>query len=344
MSSNRLLTIIDRKTKRHYHVFCFLDFPDGVIGVIYAPEEDSNNVTLGIISKKGFRFQIDGCYDDEYAPYLELLIDEYNKGDPTIFEGRRHVFDAARENIATGDIASTAITCQWADTQEKSLLHRVLHFLFSTVMVFALAIGASYYAGTLIANIVLSGKPAEVDISMGQAVGHAPDDTNAHRDYESSLALLSAHEWPTLTDEQRIDLLQKIADYECAQILGCSYVTIGLEESDGVLGRYYSHQDIIAINRHHFVNGDAKQVLDTLLHEIRHHFQDSLREIHGILSEHDAALLENSIFADTRAIAGSLDNYISPQESKQDYYRQPAEVDARAYATERIAAYYSKYL
>ncbi len=151
----------------------------------------------------------------------------------------------------------------------------------------------------------------------------------------SACESLNAESWKKLSESERIDLLQIIADYECARCGSYSAKVLcdDLSEPDGekTNGCFYNNYNAIFIDREELMESAVTDVLNTLLHEGRHCWQES----YASSSESDFAGL----------IKENNENYKSTDYySYEDYHGQLVEVDARYYASTRIHEFYKDYL
>jgi len=148
-----------------------------------------------------------------------------------------------------------------------------------------------------------------------------------------------------LSTQAKLDLLQQFCNYECLVTFGCEppqVNTLDIED-EGTLGYYTYPDQTITIDINHLNDGDTYDVIKTLLHETRHHWQHKVVNIYIAVEPHlTAEQLNMSPFREAREY---LDNYGDYQESNSDgfdaYYAQPVEEDARTWATKRMGWYAS---
>lgn len=148
-----------------------------------------------------------------------------------------------------------------------------------------------------------------------------------------------------LNTQAKLDLLQQFCNYECLVTFGCEppqVKTLDIEDEQ-TLGYYTYPDQTITIDINHLNEGATYDVIKTLLHETRHHWQHKVVNIYISVEPHlTVEQLNMSPFREAREY---LENYGDYQESKSDgfdaYYGQPVEEDARAWANERMGWYAS---
>lgn len=154
---------------------------------------------------------------------------------------------------------------------------------------------------------------------------------------------LQSEKWETYNNQEKLDILQVICDYECKNNLGCDSpkVVAGHPEHDAIYGSYSSQTKTIIINVEHLANDPAEDVLDTLLHEARHAYQhaavNAFNAIEEDLSEEAKAL---SCFKTIESYRDNFENYISGNGDYYSYYDQEVESDSRSWAEWRIMSEY----
>ncbi len=138
--------------------------------------------------------------------------------------------------------------------------------------------------------------------------------------------------WEGLGVEERLEALQGIED-RMAEIQGRPAVAVGtatLEE--GTYGGYRSDYGIV-LNEAHVASNDIAEIVDSVVHEGRHAYQDYAIHHLGFVS--DASLVESW--------TANWDNPLSAQDYGQEaYMAQPIEADAWAYAGRIRQALYGR--
>lgn len=153
--------------------------------------------------------------------------------------------------------------------------------------------------------------------------------------YPESL-LLTGDVWTSLSDEQKIEVLQTIENhiaFESNRIPAPVEGRFLHTGPDGVvMGSYDPRTERIYINTSQFnpesmYGKDSSALVTTCLHEGRHAYQ---HQVANGLVEHN-----NPIEAEVWRNNLKDGNYISFEENPRGYYEQPVEVDARSFAENR---------
>lgn len=158
---------------------------------------------------------------------------------------------------------------------------------------------------------------------------------------------LESKKWKTYSNQEKLDTLQIICNYECKNILGCSSpkVVAAHQQDDATYGSYNPLTNTITISIKLLANGSARSVLETLLHETRHAYQraavDAYNAIEKTLGEERKALY---CFKAIEAYRDNFDNYTDGNDDYRAYRDQETERDSRTWAEWRIMSEYCYYL
>lgn len=110
--------------------------------------------------------------------------------------------------------------------------------------------------------------------------------------------------------------------------------------SEYTYGYYVNDSKEIFISYKHLNEGQLKDVLQTILHEMHHAFVHYTIENIDYESE---LVKDNYYYKQAREWKENTTNYISSSSNYDEYQNQPIEADARAYAEERVE-YYMTYI
>lgn len=142
--------------------------------------------------------------------------------------------------------------------------------------------------------------------------------------------------WDKLSVDRRLELLQTIANVETHE-LGVNktlkLVPDHLEQN--TLGCYSDYDHIIKIDIEHLANSRSHDVLKTILHECRHAYQ---HEIVNLLDKTKSEYQNLYLFRDAQQFKKGFKCY--DDDTVQEYWYNPVEIDARSYAEIRIKTYY----
>lgn len=125
--------------------------------------------------------------------------------------------------------------------------------------------------------------------------------------------------WDNMTDGEKIDTLADMKN-EMAKLMGLEDVpSIGYYTDEwGAYGFYNPYDNTISINIEKSFLSDSKELLNTLIHELRHAYQYERADI-----------LETK---EDKLYRCNLENYISADKSFYAYEGQYVEAEARSYA------------
>lgn len=155
------------------------------------------------------------------------------------------------------------------------------------------------------------------------------------------IGMLNEDNWTKLSTQEKLDLLQLVANYECA-VLGVYHdvrVQSGITSKDTVMGTYSASKHVITININHLKNDPPLEAVKTIAHECHHAYAWCLTHM---LSDTDNQYKNLDLFADAWQYSEELTHYHDggdTHEEFEDYYYQAVEEDAREFA-ESVAERY----
>ncbi len=143
--------------------------------------------------------------------------------------------------------------------------------------------------------------------------------------------------WETLNDDERLELLQLIADIE-AQNLGLpKRLEVFFGEADKEVFAYYTdNQKRICVNEMYFHDVPGERMIETICHETYHGYERCLIDAYQSVPQESRNLLD--LRAAEKYIAEFKD-YKDVSEDFEAYYMQACEEDARDYGKERSQIY-----
>jgi len=155
---------------------------------------------------------------------------------------------------------------------------------------------------------------------------------------EELIRQLCQSRWEKLGEDQRLAVLQQVADAECAYLGIPESLCICTKdlEHHSLYGYYVHGNQVVCINRHLLDSAPADRVLSVLLHEIYHAFEHAVVEVYD---RTDPAYQNLQLFEKTRIYSGEFDNYISGTENYDAYSAQAVEKDSNLYSDSRIQDY-----
>lgn len=153
------------------------------------------------------------------------------------------------------------------------------------------------------------------------------------------LRQLEAERWAELTLEERLNVLQTVANIERTYLGVPHELFVGAGMLDeGTVGCYNPVTNQIALSLDHLAEDDVEEVLDTVLHECYHAYQRSLVELYGQSPERYRDL---QIFSAAQDYAEEMADYQDGTDFSA-YYSQRCEQDARRYAEAGVQDYYER--
>ena len=105
---------------------------------------------------------------------------------------------------------------------------------------------------------------------------------------------------------------------------------------DGLYGYYDHRSKVISVNFEHLNESELKDVLKTILHEMHHAY---VYYTVSTIDFSDSDVKNNLYYQKAWEWKRNTENYISSSQGYEKYKNQPIEVDARAYAEERVEYY-----
>lgn len=196
-----------------------------------------------------------------------------------------------------------------------------------------LAIAASVLM--LVPSILVCCKYGLASVGHVQPMVTAAELNNADEDH--TFKRLFADDWATISDDEKLEALQFVADIE-AQWLGIKPVYVVPAKLDEItLGQHPRKSRFVVIDLEKESHLDVLTCINTILHECRHIYQDDCVQE---LDWSDPAVLTGVYYENARQ--WREDYAIRPPKGEEhfdEYYYQTIEVDAREYAQKRMAFY-----
>ena len=152
---------------------------------------------------------------------------------------------------------------------------------------------------------------------------------------------LDKEKWQELSTQKRLDLLQLVANNECA-ILGVYHdvrVQSGIMRKNTVLGTYNSNEHVITININILKNASPQEAVEIIAHECYHAYQRCLTHL---LADTNEQYKDLYLFTGVRQYVKEYSDYHDGGETAEEYekyYDQTVEEDARAFAESAVERY-----
>ncbi len=151
------------------------------------------------------------------------------------------------------------------------------------------------------------------------------------------LVKLHKNNWHSLTAQERLDVLQVVANIEQGK-LGLPYElnVTSANLQDRLLGSYNDKSREIIINMNSLLYAEPYMLLDTLCHEAYHSYQYRMADA---FKAADDSVKKLKMFQKAAIYAHELENYKNSEKNFCEYYHQDCEEDAREYAERAVFLY-----
>lgn len=152
----------------------------------------------------------------------------------------------------------------------------------------------------------------------------------------ATIGLLEDSRWALLSRQEKINVLQVIADIETHHLNIAPVSVIDCHLENRVIGAYDHAGREAQIDMAKHEGDDPLEYVNTILHECRHAYQHDCIDS---LDWADPQVQTGLYYAQARRWQYEHANYVSSAEDHDAYYNQAIEQDARAYAEEGVYVY-----
>lgn len=152
-----------------------------------------------------------------------------------------------------------------------------------------------------------------------------------------TLLLLFEDEWEALSVDEKMDVLQTVANIEC-QSFGLPHeLNVGTANlSPEEYGSYSDSTHEIILNLDHVMNSPSFEMVRTVTHEAHHAYAWCLVDVY----EHSPDYLRSLYFMERASVyKEEFNNYDDGEKDFEGYYFQQCERDAREYADSEVTRY-----
>ena len=155
-----------------------------------------------------------------------------------------------------------------------------------------------------------------------------------------TVAQLEAKTWVTLTQEEKLNTLQVVANIEASYLGLPNALPVRVSAlREGTLASYDQQKRLILIDVDHFDSDPADEILDSVCHEAYHAYQHCLCEAYDSV---DAEFRGLMAFEGIPEYKAEFADYSHGDDDFYAYYFQRCETDARSYAADAVYDYYRK--
>ncbi len=154
-------------------------------------------------------------------------------------------------------------------------------------------------------------------------------------EYLGVLVLIQEDKWSVLDQDDKIYVLQTIANIETyeAGLYDCPEVILA-NMPDKIVGQYVPSNNEIHINEDYFMRLTSRELVSVICHECHHHMTMKLTEAFNSLPEEFKNM---EAFAYIRTYSYEYENYYS---NGTEYFNQSVEYDAQCYSDQRTNYYF----
>ena len=235
-------------------------------------------------------------------------------------------------------VYSILILCQKIRKREmfkRILLRRAIRagkasrdLICTSFAVIMLAIGFNVVFGT--ALITPSTVPTKQPGNVEQTISNNLD----------TLVMLQEETWSALTVDEKLNILQTIANIEQRYLGLPNELNVGASDLQEGLAGYYSDPDhLIIVSMDSLQNGSAYELTNTIAHEAYHSLQHRIVDAYDEASDELKSLI---LYHDAPIYKKELADYVDGFEDFCGYYLQECETDARRYAEAAADEYFER--
>lgn len=154
------------------------------------------------------------------------------------------------------------------------------------------------------------------------------------------LLLLKEDTWKTLSVDEKLDVLQTVANIEQHYLGLPNELNVGASNlREGLAGCYSDSTHEITVSMDSLLNDSSEELVDTICHEAYHSFQ------HRTIDAYDEAsddMKDLYLYYDATIYKEEFSNYIDGKEDLCSYYTQTVERHARRYASSATDEYFER--
>ena len=192
----------------------------------------------------------------------------------------------------------------------------------------------------LLIMVIIGGRIVFTD-SVASASTEVLDAYGQDYNFENNaneIAKIRPEVWETLEFQEKMNVAQIIANCEGNYLGIPQMMTVVANDLESyVLGQYVEGTYRIEISTEHIKNSSPEAVLNTILHESYHCYQEQCIKVYEKLSPEERNLM---LFYHTAKYSDEFNNYKDGSEDMEEYWNQQVEIDAREYAKNGVEEYY----
>lgn len=230
--------------------------------------------------------------------------------------------------ILSGNITGDKAKYKWIMKQRIRRAIGGLHYCLSTTL-------AVFAVLCLWGDVFSTSMDVSASVPATQKIAYTEEETEeAERDFVARME--SGEE--ELTAQERLDILQMVANMEQAYLGIPQTLTVEVEDMErGTCGYYEDYTWTIYVNREYLETLSMQRLLVTVCHEAYHAYQKRLVQVYCRVDDQTENML---MFREIKTYLWEFLFYIDGTKDFEGYYSQNVERDARDYAEKRVEEYY----
>lgn len=155
-----------------------------------------------------------------------------------------------------------------------------------------------------------------------------------------TLVLLKEDTWKTLSVEEKLNVLQTVANIEQRYLGLPNELNVGAANlREGLAGCYSDSTHEIIVSMDCLLNDSSRELVDTICHEAYHSYQHRVCDSYDEASDEMKSLY---LYYDATIYKEEFSNYIDGKEDLCSYYTQTVERHSRRYASSATDEYFER--
>lgn len=219
--------------------------------------------------------------------------------------------------------------------RRKTQMQKFLRFWRRIVIAFAL-----FSVFTMLCILCIKGVQRGILVPQQKSEIVSDNEAATINNNLDRLISLLPEKWNELDLQERINICQTVIAIECNYLgIPNNLHIVATTLSDSLSGSYDPETQTIKINLSHLQTSPPDEVLNTLLHESYHAYQQILVGFYNTLTDDEKSLF---VFRHAELYAKEFDSYTSSKTDPLEYAYQQCEIDAQEYAADGVDEYYCR--
>lgn len=145
--------------------------------------------------------------------------------------------------------------------------------------------------------------------------------------------------WYLLNNTQKLKILQDICNFETRE-MDADVMVVADNFPENLWGVYRDSDYVIKISKKHLEESNPKEIMLTLMHELKHHQQKTLVGLY--VSTENNVMKKLKMFENCDLYIKEMMTYENGDEDFEYYYNLYMEKESRAYSEMRVNEWYTK--